>query len=891
MDIRYDNVQFEELLMDSDVRYYLKASPLEAGERSRLDNALTEDYYYEHLYAHSNEAETVIEDILTKIRRDDVHNFILAGYKGCGKSTFVRYFLKKTDIRHRIINLDDHWEPDKGIINNLVSYLDRLIEDDLFPRNGQEPCRTVKKYIELFCSNDENKYRLRGIDTENYLIYFGDKIEYTLLLSQSQQNVELRKYFETDIKIHVLKGAEANGIRLGATISNVLTLILFWDIAYRIANNLPEKCCVVFENLDVIYNSVDVPKFAENVVAFRNNVDKLVPTLSYHEDLLPSPTQDYILIFVMRETTEGEFCTYIEHFSDGKVFFQPYTDISNIYDIHAIVSKRADWLADLSEKNPHFIHHENIKQIRRRIGLILELLGDLHLRKRLFGFFNNDYRTFVEVLSAFNLEDSKFFYACEKLLAVKANDEDDWSAFGYRSVVYREIFNIFVKEGYINRLRNFEYSERSNKEIRSINLDRMILLYLSNSVTDRMVDEDKKEWQFVSLDKLFSEILKFCKNSDSIVDALWQMYDMRRESKWNHLITFENMREISHKELQSELKAYQKGTIGIEFGRVKITLAGENYLNHVLPHFEFYAARAEAGCGHSLFAFSAEEWCNLGVINDIFKEQRKVIRDCCSRLYRFFTDIFSMLPEYKGDAYLQSDFAAIKYSTTRKAISKMYHCERIIHSNIGYVNRLRFYVSYVMDSVLQKNGFDEDVDIKTLLSWLPQIDKSLQKLWPDDVKPNEIIKCVLLKNSAAQSNIQRMRIISRNTEEREVEKSIPLSDCIQIIKACLNAKLVDVIKNYIRMFGLSGISGIPSGEQCAVHSSSTEKLCEAFMACITDVIQTSGYTDFKTSIDAATGNEIIRRKNNEERHRRDRERHEMSRRKYDEMKKSAELVQ
>lgn len=106
---RNDISEFEELLMNSDVRYYLKASPFEAGERSRLDNALTEDYYFDHLYAHSEEAEKKIEEILMKIHRDDVHNYILAGYKGCGKSTFIRYFLRKLDIRYRIINLDDHY--------------------------------------------------------------------------------------------------------------------------------------------------------------------------------------------------------------------------------------------------------------------------------------------------------------------------------------------------------------------------------------------------------------------------------------------------------------------------------------------------------------------------------------------------------------------------------------------------------------------------------------------------------------------------------------------------------------------------------------------------------------------------------------------------------------
>ena len=82
-----------------------------------------------------------------------------------------------------------------------------------------------------------------------------------------------------------------------------------------------------------------------------------------------------------------------------------------------------------------------------------------------------------------------------------------------------------------------------------------------------------------------------------------------------------------------------------------------------------------------------------------------------------------------------------------------------------------------------------------------------------------------------------------------------------------------------------------SGEPCAMYSSSTEKLCKAFMACITDAIQPSGYTDFETSIDALTGNEIIRRKNIEEKQRKDRKRHEESQRKYEEMKKAAETKQ
>lgn len=864
---RYDNNKFEELLMDCDIQQYLKASPLEAGERSRLDDALTEDYYFEHLYAHSEEAENKIKDILHKIHRENIHNFILAGYKGCGKSTFVRYFIRKMDIRNRIINFDENWEPDIGVIHNLAAYLDMLIYDDLFPKNEENSCKTIRKYIELFCSDSENAYHILSIDTKNYFKYFGDKIQFALICKERGNKEWLLKYYDTDIKTHIISG----------TISNVLMLILFWDIAYRIANELSEKCCIVFENLDVIYNTKDIPNLAENIVAFRNNVDKLVPTFTYNGETLGNPTQNYVLIFVMRETTEGEFSSYIEHFSDGKVYFQPYTDISDIYNIHTIVSKRVDWLNELIDKGCFkYADKSNIMQIRRTSTLILRLLGDEYLRRRLFGLFNNDYRTFIEVLSAFNLEDSKFFCACEELLSLKSRDEDGWAAFGYRSVIFREIFNIFVKEGYIDRLRSFEYSERNDGEVRSINLDRMILLYLSNHVVNRMVPEDQKEWNFVSLDKLFFETMKFCKKSDSIVDAMWQMYDLRKESKWNHLITFENMRVITHEELQREMQAFENNSHHSDYAKVKITLAGENYLNHVLPHFEFYAARGEKGIGYSLFAFSAEEWCNLKVVNNIFRNQKREIRNCCIRLHRFFNDIINEIPEYKGNGFLESDFASAKYSITRKNISKMYHCERIIHSNIGYVNRLRFYTSYVMDGVLEKNGFDEDVDITMLLSWYPQANSDLNKLWPNGITPNQIAKCVLLKREGELSFMQKVYILTKSGEITEALMS--LNSCIKIIKVCLNARLVNIIKNYMEMFG------IPSGQQCAVYSESTKALCNAFYACITENIESSGYTDFESQIDAATGNEILKQKNSMEKKHKDLIRHRESKRKHELMK-------
>ena len=48
---------FEQMLENIDVKIFLKASPLESGERSKLDKVLSNDMYYESLYAHSDRSE------------------------------------------------------------------------------------------------------------------------------------------------------------------------------------------------------------------------------------------------------------------------------------------------------------------------------------------------------------------------------------------------------------------------------------------------------------------------------------------------------------------------------------------------------------------------------------------------------------------------------------------------------------------------------------------------------------------------------------------------------------------------------------------------------------------------------------------------------------------
>ena len=66
---------FEQMLENIDSRMFLKASPLESGERSKLDKCLSETMYYDSLYANSKEADDLVAEIKQKIIAEDTKLF------------------------------------------------------------------------------------------------------------------------------------------------------------------------------------------------------------------------------------------------------------------------------------------------------------------------------------------------------------------------------------------------------------------------------------------------------------------------------------------------------------------------------------------------------------------------------------------------------------------------------------------------------------------------------------------------------------------------------------------------------------------------------------------------------------------------------------------------
>ena len=830
---------FDQMLENIDVRMYLKASPLESGERSKLDKVLSYDMYYDSLYAHSREADKLINEIKEKIIAEDTHNFILSGYKGCGKSTFVRYLLRNVNARSLIINFDDHWEPGIGIFHNIVMFIYEKIFHDFFPTNGEKPCTISQKYIEIFHDNMNGEYIESNIDIHDYFTFFSHKLCYVKWLRQDGKcnKEDIKQKLRDHVKAHIKSG----------TISNLMMLLVFWDVADRIVHQRNKKCYIVFENLDVIHNTKDVPELVKNVVAFRNNIDKITESIYYEGKQICDPTQDYVLMFVMRETTKAEFTNSINHFSDRKIRFHHFMTMSGIYDLYDIISTRYKYLLSVEKE-----YKDNLKfcNMLLEIKNIKNILSNSGVRNKIFAIFNNDYRTCVEALEQFGFSDKKLMEGYNRLIQV--SEDENWSVFACRAIVFRHIFNKFVKDVFFKMVRKYEYSIADSGHLRSINLDRMILLYLNNC-QNILVAEEVREREYISLNVLYTEILKFCKKPETIVEAIWNMYDLQNTDMWNHLVTFDDVQVITFDELQKEMDAVVQKKDNVHFAKIRITLAGQVYLNHILPHFEYYAARSEMGVGYSLFCMSVEEICNIKRVEKVIKHEKKEVVECCTKLYLFFQDIFSTINEFKGKNFLDTNFATIKKSEKQNRVSRMYHCEKIIYSNIGYLDSFRFYVFYVLDEVKRNEGFAVDVDIKDFVDRINSCNKRFKEILPEDIFDNKNKKIVLKRRGEKQ-------IVEIYKENQIVKQCVvSLNTIIEMMKVCYNKSIVDTIIGFMKSFGFH------NGKQNAMYSNGTVDICKAFDACINYKIVDAKYEDFTTHITYKEGEQILADRNRKKR--------------------------
>lgn len=827
--------EFDQVLSITSLKNYLKASAYASGERTTLEKSLKGSTYYKYLYAHSNEAEDYICDLPRRILHDDARNIVLSGYKGCGKTTFVHYLVRKLYMRHLLLNFDSMVDYGSEIKSVVVLFAYDLIYNDFFDNQ----CGVINEFLNIYDA-DENNFDVleRTIDVDNRFQHFFRELNY---LRRNSNDTSLRHQKKTYLNNKVKTG-------LGEfEISQLMLLIVMWDVAGRILYKRSERCLIIFDNIDTIYNTTRLPEFTEQIALFRNNADRLFERLSYKGEPLGDPTQNYICIFVMRETTKAEF---MEHFDDQKVsLYVPLKTMSNLYSMESIVKRRKEYLEQLERDQGGLDEHCN--ELLARISLLEMLLDDNKVQDDIMGLFNHDFRTCFDVLSELNFNDHHFFQTCENLKKIKT--QGNWGKHGFRCVLFRAVFNLLKDNGYIDYMKKSDFQITVEHTTYAANLDRFILLYLSNSQNIHASEEDREN-EYVSLRDLFRDFTRFF-DDGAIVNSIWDMYEMRRNAYWNHLITFDEMGDVTKAELERQIECFRDGA-NCKYGKLRITVGGRKYIETMLPHFEYFAARVYSSNKPSLFTLTPEELLNSNSVFSYIDDVRKEENACCTKLKAFYTNIFESVDGYKGEGFLSSKFAWRKL-TKRYGLIRMFHCERIIHSQISYLDTFRKYVFYSLDSVVNKGGFDSDIDVTEAMQKQIRCNADGAIANNGIINQNGIVRYICKRREKESTGNKKTCTVACKKEEGRysstVTTEISLVEMVDALKTLMNYKLIKEIQKYINMFGVQ-----KKRSEDAMYSSTTEFLVDCYNCCIDSIIK-ENYADYNTPVDRKTGEKITER--------------------------------
>ena len=232
-------------------------------------------------------------------------------------------------------------------------------------------------------------------------------------------------------------------------------------------------------------------------------------------------------------------------------------------------------------------------------------------------------------------------------------------------------------------------------------------------------------------------------------------------------------------------------------------------------------------------------YTNLSTLNNYLDIGKSEITGCCKRLMCFNEEVLSNISDYVNENFLKSKFAHRKYYEDG-SFRAMYHCERIVHSQINYLDAFRMYVFYKIDNSSLRNLHGINIT-KLVESREKESSCLLQQCKIEGEKSYIII---------SDGNINGIKCIGKRDRQYETIK-LRADELRKYLKIAMNIKVIKDIESYIMMFGIENIE-----ERCTAISDDTKFLVNCYEACIAS-IKRCNYEEFDLEIDRTNGRKIL----------------------------------
>lgn len=658
------------------IKRFLQSNPYTSLEfynfKVLKDNS---DLFEQVLYCESEESKLHKKQISDIIENPHGKNtFFIVGYQGCGKSTFVHSLInmctEKYDPRIVLINCEKVGTDTCMIKKSICNLL----------KKGIKQMSEMKKFIDFYNANDEVIDEFNEDEFNEFYEKINALIEKGNFSYKSKEFREISSFINTRLSM-----------------KQALYLLLMWNLAIDYESNDNKKLMFFIDNIDCVDEYKELSEFISCIDTLNLEMPEYFEQFKLHEQENKSDTfVSKIKVFVsMREITKANLPS--THFSDAFRNIYPTYDMTEWYDKGEIVRHRISKLLEFDKEQ--LLSSGLYLQLHQ----ILNITEDIYTEEVIYPFFNNNYRSAVEMLVSVDLHHERQIEMYSRLL----NYHIPKYRHGARGILFKYIFDeLNYSEGNeeccFKRIGVLDLLNRKNNEV---SICRLILSYLSN-YTETKCDSGRNSVSLKEILSAFENVFP----EERVVKILCEMFALRN-SKWSHLVSFN---QIAYKDKPNKIESYPcLDDFKHDKTMLHYSCAGKIYIEYVATHFEFFTARIYKDRREALFCDENlkidPNTGNFRCYDIICKVYSEVVR-CCESLKQFnmkLCELNNYLNPYKNPSiYLESPYVCM-FKRDEKSHNKerqerrfkQFHEERIIFTHINYIDCYRLYVLNHCDKI------------------------------------------------------------------------------------------------------------------------------------------------------------------------------------------------
>lgn len=716
-----------------ELKQFFTMHPFSANQKRVYDLALKEIDFFKELYVKNNktyERLATIGNVINNVQRNLV---VVTGYRGCGKTNFLRLIKHIADggnsleTLEELKNIELSYAKDVDDLKNLIqkNYKDSIEEirktffGDMYEMDNDVIGKTFISYISeqlsgkcKYINFDEggmgrekpfstklfysirlsiNRHKKEGRLSEIVGLIDKFSMRNRWIIEENFEEIDfptLKKFWNTTKeKLYQLQEDSLYDEILNEmkklSLEQLLFIYTIWEYAEIITSGREEKerkLIYLLDNIDIISDgTTDIFKNTmmgvwRFVWDMRNVFDKIREEHIEEDQGFITLYDKTNIIVAMRETTAMHISG---HLRDKMREVMDHFDMSADVDKTIIMQIKIN-LALAMIKNGEIVS----KGFIEAINFLDQLINDRVLMRNLFQLFNNDYRTSVMCITTICIE-----HMDEVKKAIDLIHSDKASlVFGGRGIIYRLIVDGFFEWDYFDSIGIPSIKSKGRTVLLQsqygYSCARIILTILCNKQSKKAERFFVNPEESVKLADLYV-MVQTLMGIDEFVNIIDGMYSLRNKRFWNHLVTFDNILSYSPNIIKNYINVNQLQTEGTDI-YIRATSAGQIFASILCTHFEYFASRyATSHKNISLFLFDnlsdKKQW---GAMKKIVRDVYEAVEKCNGTL-----DIYNQyVMDIKGVNHYDNILNTPYY------YEQQFHEERIIHNHISYLEAYRSYI-------------------------------------------------------------------------------------------------------------------------------------------------------------------------------------------------------